>query len=65
VKIPARGRTEAQVADDLARAMIQLATDAEFRSSLAANALAAARRMTWSALAAGAYAEIESRLVLK
>jgi len=65
VKIPARGRTEAQVADDLARAMIQLATDAEFRGSLAANALAAARRMTWSALAAGAYAEIESRLALK
>jgi glycosyltransferase involved in cell wall biosynthesis len=65
VKIPAHGRTEDEVAADLAAAMIRLATDAEFRGNLAASALDAARRMTWSALAADAYAKIESRLELK
>jgi glycosyltransferase involved in cell wall biosynthesis len=65
VKIPARGRTEEEVVADLASAMVRLATDAGFRATLAANALEAARRMTWSALVAGAYAQIESRLALK
>jgi glycosyltransferase involved in cell wall biosynthesis len=65
VKIPAHGRTEEQVVADLAAAMIRLATDAELHATLAANALEAARRMTWSALAADAYAQIESRLALK
>jgi glycosyltransferase involved in cell wall biosynthesis len=62
VKIPARGRAEADVVADLAAAMIGLATDETLHGRLAANALAAARRMTWSALVAGAYAQIELRL---
>jgi glycosyltransferase involved in cell wall biosynthesis len=65
VKISARGRTEDEVVADLSAAMIRLAADAEFRATLAASALDAARRMTWSALVAGAYAQIESRLALK
>jgi glycosyltransferase involved in cell wall biosynthesis len=65
VKIPARGRTEEEVVADLSTAMVRLAADADFRATLAANALEAARRMTWSALVADAYTQIESRLALK
>jgi glycosyltransferase involved in cell wall biosynthesis len=63
VKIPARGRTEDEVIADLTSAMVTLATDASLHARLAANALEAARRTTWSALVADAYAHIESCLV--
>jgi glycosyltransferase involved in cell wall biosynthesis len=62
VKIPARGRTENEIIADLASAMTSLAVDEALRGRLAANALEAAGRNTWSALAADAYAQIESRL---
>jgi glycosyltransferase involved in cell wall biosynthesis len=63
MKIPARGRTEDEVIADLAAAMTSLATDPSLRKRLAENALEAARRMTWSALVAHTYAQIESRLM--
>lgn len=62
VKISARGRTEDDVVADLAAAMLNLATDSSLQGRLAANALAAARRMTWSALVAKTYTLIESRV---
>ena len=62
VKIAARGRTEDEVVADLAAAMTSLTTDPSLQQRLAANALEAARRMTWSALVAQTYAQIESRL---
>ena len=62
VKIAARGRTEDEVVADLAAAMTSLTTDPSLQQRLAANALEAARRMTWSALVAQTYAQIEARL---
>jgi glycosyltransferase involved in cell wall biosynthesis len=64
-KITARGRTEEQVVTDLASAMRDLAVDATLRAELAANALKAAREMTWAALADRAYQEIEKVLAAK
>lgn len=61
IKIHARNRNEDQVVQALADAMKKIATDAALRNELAANALTAARELTWSALAAGAYREIEAR----
>ncbi|MGA7340503.1 MAG: glycosyltransferase, partial [Terracidiphilus sp.] len=61
-KIRARGRTEDEVVADLADAMKKLAVDRALQGELAANALAAARRQTWSALAGFAYREIERKL---
>jgi len=45
--------------------MRKLAVDAALRAELAANALKAARELTWSALAEHAYAEIEKVLAAK
>ena len=59
-----RRRTENEIVADLASAMTSLAVDASLRGRLAANALEAARRNTWSALAADAYLQIESRLAV-
>jgi glycosyltransferase involved in cell wall biosynthesis len=64
-KITARGRTEEQVVADLASAMRDLAVDATLRADLAANALKAAREMTWAALANHAYREIDKVLAAK
>jgi glycosyltransferase involved in cell wall biosynthesis len=64
VKIRARGRTQDEVVADLAAAMAGLAIDPSLQGRLAGNALAAAQRMTWSALVAQAYAQIESKLAL-
>ena len=61
-KIRARDRSERDVVADLAGAMRELATDQGLRREQAANALAAARRMTWSALVSQAYEEIERAL---
>ena len=64
-KIAARDRTEEQVISALAEAMGQLACDSGLRRELAANALAAARRLTWQAVVGNAYAEVEKVLVTK
>jgi glycosyltransferase involved in cell wall biosynthesis len=61
-KIRARDRSERDVVADLAGAMRELATDQGLRREQAANALAVARRMTWSALVSQAYEEIERAL---
>lgn len=61
-KVTARGRTEAQVIGELAAAMKQLALDDALRDQQAANALKAARAMTWSTLVRGAYEQIEKTL---
>ncbi|MGB6743112.1 MAG: glycosyltransferase family 4 protein [Terracidiphilus sp.] len=64
-KISARERTEVQVIAALANAMKQLATDDALRNELAANALQAARAMTWPTLAGHAYEEIQKALAEK
>jgi glycosyltransferase involved in cell wall biosynthesis len=64
IKIQARDRTEEQVVQALADAMKKLATDTALRNELAANALKAARSLTWSTLVGHAYEEIETKRAL-
>lgn len=64
IKIDVGNRTEEQVIDALARAMEKLATETEVRNKMAANALYAARELTWSTLVRHAYEEIEKRCAL-
>ena len=64
-KIRARDRTEAQVVADLAAALKNLAGDAALRRALSGNALAAAERLTWTALVRSAYEGIDKFLVSK
>jgi glycosyltransferase involved in cell wall biosynthesis len=61
-KITARGRSEEQVIADLTEAMKKLATHSGWRDELAANALKAARAMTWTIHVRHAYEEIEKAL---
>jgi len=62
-KIAARECTEEQVVAALADAMRELACDSVLRREIAANALAAAQRLTWHAVVRQAYDEIEKVLV--
>jgi glycosyltransferase involved in cell wall biosynthesis len=64
IKIQARNRTEEQVIHALAHAMKELATNAALCNEMAANALKAARELTWSTLVGHAYEEIEKKCAL-
>ena len=52
VVVKARQASETSVVESLAKAMILLATDADFRMRLQENAIARARELTWDAAAA-------------
>lgn len=54
-KIEARNRTEKEVVQSLAEAMVKLATTPGLRNTMAANALAAAHSLTWEATVRQAY----------
>lgn len=58
VVIPGRTGNEASAIKGLAEAMIQMATDSEYRASLSTGAIARARQMTWDVAANAVYSQI-------
>jgi glycosyltransferase involved in cell wall biosynthesis len=62
IKVAVVDRSERQMIDGLADAMIKIGEDAEFRSRMAVQALAFARANAWGKVVSGAYARIENQL---
>jgi glycosyltransferase involved in cell wall biosynthesis len=62
VVVPTRAVSEAAVVLALAEGMIRMATDAEFRTNLAANAANRAKQLTWDRAAANLYDAVEADL---
>jgi glycosyltransferase involved in cell wall biosynthesis len=58
IVIPSRTVTEANVIKELAEAMVQMATDKEYRARLSAEALSRASQMTWDVAADAIYSKI-------